>query len=225
MTMKNLKFILFACIVSLSLAVIVSCSCRGNYPCDDGEFCNGVETCTDDDGIPVCGEGTPPCETDEKCNEETDTCEEGGCETDDDCDDGDLCTVDTCQDATCSNLDVDCGDDECDPDTGECVEFLPTTLLEADGVYTGAGNCGDDDNEVMLTSDDSTVTCSGFTGNGDIPLTLTNDTTATGSNVVAYGTPGHSLRLSLNPLTGEISFVLGVAGTCSTTLAPLSYYK
>jgi hypothetical protein len=94
-------------------------------------------------------------------------------------------------------------------------------LLEADGVYTGAGSCSDDDNRVTLTSDGSTLTLSGFTGNGDITLTPTGDTTATASNVVAFGVPGHTLTLTLNPATGQISFVLATAGSCSTTLRPL----
>lgn len=173
--MKKSKFILFACIIFLSMAFVSGC-------CDFAA----------------------------------------------DCDDDDMCTTDRCVDSICQNVPVECPDDAfCSYVTGECLEFRPTTLLEADGVYMGAGNCSDEDNEVMLNSDDSIVTLSEFTGNGDIVLHLTNDTTAstTDSDVVAFGTPGHSLTLTLNPLSGEISFVLGTAGVCSSTLTPGMYYQ
>jgi len=162
------------------------------------------------------------CADEEVCDLETGDCVPPECSTDDDCDDTDLCTVDRCEDGVCVNDPVECTDGEsCDPETGTCVKSAPTTLLEADGIYTGAGSCSDDDNRVTLTSNGSTLTLSGFTGNGDITLTPTSDTTATASNVVAFGVPGHTLTLTLDLATGQISFVLTTAGTCSTTLQPL----
>ena len=48
------------------------CYCTMNADCDDGLFCNGVETC--DAPNCTCLPGTNPCPTDANCNEDTDTC-------------------------------------------------------------------------------------------------------------------------------------------------------
>ena len=46
--------------------------CLSNADCDDGEYCNGEETCFEG----ICQIGTYPCEWDvEDCNEETDSCD------------------------------------------------------------------------------------------------------------------------------------------------------
>ena len=46
--------------------------CVSNADCDDGEYCNGEETCFEG----ICQIGTYPCEWDvEDCNEETDSCD------------------------------------------------------------------------------------------------------------------------------------------------------
>ncbi|MCK5010639.1 MAG: hypothetical protein KAS98_09150 [Deltaproteobacteria bacterium] len=191
--------------------------CATNEDCDDGDECT-EDTCDDS----TCVNDPIECPADEVCDPETGDCVPPECTTDEDCDDGDLCTEDACdEEGFCVNDDVDCGDDECDPDTGECVAPMPTTLLEAGGDYTGSGLCSDPDDRVTLTPDTSIVTLSGFSSNPPIPFTLTNPTTATASNVVAFGTPGHTGMLTLNPLTGWISFDLSVAGSCSTTLRPM----
>jgi len=48
------------------------CDCTTDADCDDGNFCNGVETC---DGACGCDVGSNPCPTDTTCNEDTDTCD------------------------------------------------------------------------------------------------------------------------------------------------------
>jgi Rax2 C-terminal beta propeller domain len=45
--------------------------CFVNDDCDDGVSCNGVETC---DATSACQPGTPPCGSDEFCNEANDAC-------------------------------------------------------------------------------------------------------------------------------------------------------
>ncbi len=53
-------------------------ACVNGNDCDDGVFCNGEETCVDND----CGAGDPPtCPEGEECDTETDMCEEasGAC--------------------------------------------------------------------------------------------------------------------------------------------------
>jgi hypothetical protein len=81
--------------------------CTSDADCDDGEFCNGAETC--DTGTGECLPGTPV-----------------------DCDDRVTCTVDTCDevndqcvntpdDAACPDDGLFCtGDEICDPAAG-CV--------------------------------------------------------------------------------------------------------
>jgi len=63
--------------------------------------------------------------------------------TDTDCDDGDLCTDDACVEGVCENTPVDCGDDVCDPDTGDCVQCLVDADCD-DGIFcNGAETCVD----------------------------------------------------------------------------------
>jgi hypothetical protein len=56
-------------------AIVISqvCTCTVDADCDDGNFCNGTETCD----VPscTCEPGTNPCPTDTTCNEDTDTCD------------------------------------------------------------------------------------------------------------------------------------------------------
>jgi hypothetical protein len=49
------------------------CYCTIDADCDDGLFCNGVETC--DAPNCTCEPGTDPCPTDTTCNEDTDSCD------------------------------------------------------------------------------------------------------------------------------------------------------
>jgi subtilisin-like proprotein convertase family protein len=94
---------------------IVVGSCATNSDCDDGNACNGSETCVDT----VCQLGTPV-----------------------DCSDGNPCTVDNCtpSDGSCFYTTTNCDDgngcteDFCDPATGcghadHCVEFCNTGAI------------------------------------------------------------------------------------------------
>ena len=47
------------------------CYCWTYEDCDDGLYCNGVEDCIDGE----CFIGTSPCNENELCNEDTDSCE------------------------------------------------------------------------------------------------------------------------------------------------------
>jgi len=105
--------------------------------CDDGLFCNGLETC---DGAGTCSLGMPP-----SCPE---LCEEGdgthicvnSCSTDPDCDDLKDCTTDSCNsgtgvctytnacgpDATCTEAGFVCGTGRC------CVGAACDQVTKAD---------------------------------------------------------------------------------------------
>jgi len=50
--------------------------CTIDADCDDGLFCNGVETCNAATG--KCQSGSDPCRVSETCNDNTDTCTGGG---------------------------------------------------------------------------------------------------------------------------------------------------
>jgi hypothetical protein len=83
--------------------------------CDDGEWCNGTETC--DVATGNCVSGTPPdcddgqwCNGTETCNESTDSCDPGTAPT---CDDGQWCNgTETCNEST----------DSCDPGSEACPD-------------------------------------------------------------------------------------------------------
>lgn len=60
----------------------VLCPCADNAVCDDGLFCTGVEICNSTN---QCEDNDDPCEIDEICNEETDSCDPlPGADEDDD---------------------------------------------------------------------------------------------------------------------------------------------
>ncbi|MCL4235327.1 MAG: hypothetical protein KJ042_12505 [Deltaproteobacteria bacterium] len=50
----------------------VLCPCADSAACDDGLFCTGVEICS---AANQCEDNDDPCEIDEICNEETDSCD------------------------------------------------------------------------------------------------------------------------------------------------------
>lgn len=71
-------------------------SCSVDADCDDGLYCNGVESCSPE-GVCVSGEAVQCsdglfCNGEEICNEATDSCESGNLTIDD----GVSCTIDSC---------------------------------------------------------------------------------------------------------------------------------
>ncbi|UCC30187.1 MAG: matrixin family metalloprotease [Phycisphaerales bacterium] len=125
--------------------------------CNDGQFCNGVETCDPTD--PDAEEGTgcvvpgDPCTAINKvCDEANNECRD--CDNDGECDDGYECTEDDCIAGSCNNAPVDancddglfCTDDDyCDPahadadETTGCVnETDPCDCAHASDPCEGA---------------------------------------------------------------------------------------
>jgi hypothetical protein len=76
------------------------------------------------------------------------------------CDDADPCTVDdSCAKGSCAGAPKDCGDgsfcngaEECDPETGDCLEGLPPEI--DDGVECTADACDEENDEVVNDPDD-----------------------------------------------------------------------
>ncbi len=107
--------------------------------CDDGLFCNGVETC--DAG--TCLPGMPLCAQGQKCCEETDTCGITCC-SDSECQDGQMCNgLEACVNGSCQPGpppvcpgSTECANGVCDPSAnfgaGACIvvskpDFQPCT--------------------------------------------------------------------------------------------------
>jgi hypothetical protein len=132
--------------------------CDGDDDCDDGDACNGIESCF----LGRCKAGIPLlCSPDKPMG----ICEEFGCdpvegclfrlkENHAPCDDGDPCTLDDfCYDGECVSVDpktcppppATCWDSFCEPESGECL-FVPLndgSACTVDGTYGGCidGTC------------------------------------------------------------------------------------
>ncbi len=134
--------------------------CTVDADCDDGLFCNGVETC--DVGSGTCNAGTAPtcdnglfCDGVESCNEGTDSCDPG---TPPACDDGLFCNgEETCNEGTdscdagtapsCDNGQFCDGVETCNEGTDSCDAGTPPACDNGqfcDGVETcneGTDSC------------------------------------------------------------------------------------
>jgi len=109
--------------LSLALLLLAACDDSSGEPdaggpcppsCDDGVYCNGVESC----GPAGCVPGVSPCAASERCIETEDRCEPG-CETPDGDGDGEDAVV--------------CGGDDCD-DTDPDVFSGAIEICDAEGV-------------------------------------------------------------------------------------------
>jgi len=110
--------------------------CLLNSDCDDGLFCNGIETCVSGS----CMDGTYPC-TGQICVEDGDTCVD--CLVDADCpDDSIFCIgVETCASGSCVLTDP-CPGQFCVEDGDACVDCLVDTDCPDDGLFcTGVETC------------------------------------------------------------------------------------
>lgn len=139
--------------------------------CDDGVFCNGVETC---DSVAGCQSPGDPCPAGTTCNEGINICEPSGiCQTNADCvdpelpfcqqennqcveclvnldcEDGDPCTDDECVNSICQyeQLDPCCGDGTCDGDETSCI--CPADC----GSICGDGCCDGDEDSCNCPTD------------------------------------------------------------------------
>jgi len=122
-----------------------------NSLCDDGQWCNGAETC---DALLGCQAGTAPnCDdgvgcTVDTCNETTDSCDHAP--TNSLCNDGAWCNgaetcdpVNDCQAGTAPNCNdgVGCTVDTCDETNDMCVNTAQNTLCDDGAWCNGAETC------------------------------------------------------------------------------------
>ena len=176
---------------------------------DDGDVCNGLETCDPATGNSV--PGTPlDCDDSDACT--IDTCDSVlGCQHEDIiCDDINLCTTDECVDGLCVYTPVDCDDgdpctaDSCDPATGDCINTPINCYCPV---------AEDDEFGLIYTSSCSPLVVSITDG------VLMNDIDDDGDELTAelLSGPSHG-TLTLNP-DGSFTYkaVLGFIGTDSFT--------
>jgi hypothetical protein len=124
-------------------------------PCDDGDLCNGIETCGGTAGCqpgfpPTCGDGDPctadRCEANACLHDRDPLCR--GCISAEQCADGDGCTTDTCTGEVCTNTPI-AGCRSCTT-PAECADTNPCTddVCNVEGVCqnlprTGCTPCTD----------------------------------------------------------------------------------
>jgi hypothetical protein len=97
--------------------------------CDDGNFCNGDETC---DLFAGCVDGNDPCGS-QSCNESSNSCV--SCTTDSQCSDGDFCNgVERCTGGECENGSNPCPTQACDEQSNSCVDCFDDSECD-NGIY------------------------------------------------------------------------------------------
>lgn len=130
--------------------------CSSDPECDDGNVCNGAETC--DLGSGTCQAGTPlSCNDGNACT--ADACDPGtGCSNDPiDCDDGSACTADSCDTLIgCINDPIApcCGNGTCE--LGEDCTTCSTDCISGttSGAVCGNGLCEAGDGEDCVSCPD-----------------------------------------------------------------------
>ena len=136
------------------------CQCTSDPVCDDGQFCNGLETCN---AYGACVAISDPCPG-QACMENTNSCVD--CVEDADCDDGNFCNgveqcfydntclagVDPCPWTTCDEPSDSCvcdGDGICEP--GEDCTNCPGECISGSNAVCGNDICETADGENCLT--------------------------------------------------------------------------
>jgi hypothetical protein len=211
-----------------TFAIGGSPGCGVNADCDDGQFCNGLETC--DPGL-GCQGGSDPCPG-QSCDEPTDTCAD--CFGDGDCDDGlfcngaETCAAGVCQAGTRPVLTdgVACTDDTCDEGTDTIVHTANNANCDDALFCNGSETCdpvldcqAGTDPRGGAACDEGTDTCDAGTV---VWMSFRNNTTVPG-----VGTVSDEDIVAYDVTTGLWSLIfdgsdVGLAGLEISGLAVLS---
>jgi hypothetical protein len=105
------------------------CECTTNGDCDDGEFCNGVESC---DAYGDCQPGNDPCVAGDLCDEVNDICVTPYCDSDGTCEFGEDCII--CGADCFTGAGASCGNGVCEAADGENCE---NCVADCAGLSTG----------------------------------------------------------------------------------------
>src|SRR5438094_868931 len=152
-------------------APIPNC-CVSNGDCDDGDICNGLETCVNN----TCVAGTPPdCDDHNPCTDDTCDAVMACVHTDNTnpCDDGNPCTVnDACSGGQCQGGPAGNANTECRAAAGACdvAEVCDGTNVACptDAKHASGTACTDDGNPCTTdTCDGTSDTCQHPAGNAN----------------------------------------------------------
>jgi hypothetical protein len=103
--------------------------CNSQADCDDGLFCNGVESCEDD----TCVHSGDACSPDLVCDEKNDECVE--CLRDADCDEGVFCNEDThtCEPAITTTISSTTTTPPVPPSTTTTIPYIYGHVVDSEG--------------------------------------------------------------------------------------------
>ncbi len=118
--------------------LVPGAGCTTSAECDDGQFCNGAETCVAN----ACQAGTDPCPG-QACDEAADQCTTGTCDNDSVCEAGEDCN--SCSgDCISGTTNPGCGNGVCEPSIGEdCLSCSSDCAGKQKGKTSNQYCCGD----------------------------------------------------------------------------------
>ncbi len=122
--------------ISAAFIDVENTACQSDLECDDGNYCNGSESC---ETTGACSNGPVAC-TGSICDEENDRCV--NCLSDNDCSDGVFCNgSETCDGSgQCQPGASACAGSECDEQGGRCVSCLNAMDCD-DGIACTIDSC------------------------------------------------------------------------------------
>ncbi len=193
--------------------VVVNTPVDGN--CDDGQFCNGVETC---DAVADCQAGTAPVAddgvacTDETCDEVNDVIVSTA--NDANCDDGQFCNgTETCNATT----DCQAGTPPVADDGVGCTDEICDETNDVINSVANDGNCDDGQFCNGAETCNATTDCqAGTTPTLDDGVTCTDDSCDEVNDVVVHA-PNHGFCADSDVCTTD---TCDVVSGCQTSTAP-----
>jgi hypothetical protein len=130
--------------------------CQSHAECDDGVFCNGVESCS----AGSCVTGSNPCPG-QSCDEAGDFCFVDACDGDTVCDAGESCN--TCPAECGAGGGPGCGNGVCEPSRGEdCLSCAADCAGKQSGKANQRFCCGDGAGSNPVGCGDSRCTAGAF---------------------------------------------------------------
>ena len=131
-------------------------NCTENADCEDGLYCNGAETCVNNN----CMLGNDPCPG-QSCDEQTDTCFTPVCNNNGSCDSGENCS--NCPNDCIFGNGAMCGNGLCEAGNGEdCISCPQDCRGKQDGSPSKRYCCGDGDGIKPVSCNDGRCISQGY---------------------------------------------------------------